>query len=272
LNERIVPALQTLLSAAIERDRLQVEAIEADALRRIDEIKTAVLRAVSHDLRTPLTAIVAAGDALGSPSLSSDERKTLSDSLTGEASRLARLVDQLLDLSRLEAGAAEPRWDWCSIEEITMVAAEQIPDRSRFELSFERDLPLLHADAAQLERALVNVLENAARHSGKRPVSVRTLIVGSNVVVRVVDQGPGIAASQLDQVFEPFHRGHGSSSGGHRGSGLGLAIAKGFIEANGGSIRAESPPGEGTTIVIELPVLSRPADERSVVITGALRE
>lgn len=270
LNERIVPPLETLLSAAIERDRLQVEAIEADALRRSDEIKTAVLRAVSHDLRTPLTAIVAAGDALGSPSLSSDERKALSGSLTGEASRLARLVDQLLDLSRLEAGAAEPRWDWCSIEEIAMVAAEQVPDRSRFELSVERDLPLLHADAAQLERALGNVLENAARHSGKRPVSIRARTVRSSVVVRVVDQGPGISASQLDRVFQPFHRGHGAMSAGHAGSGLGLAIAKGFIEANGGSIRAESPSGEGTTIVIEFPVLSRSAGERPVVVTEGI--
>jgi two-component system sensor histidine kinase KdpD len=264
LNERIVPALETLLSAAVDRERLQAEAVEADALRRSDEIKTAVLRAVSHDLRTPLTAIVASGEALGSADLSSEERKALADGLTDEASRLARLVDQLLDLSRLEAGAAEPRRDWCSIEEIALTAAEQAGDPSQFELSVERDLPLLHVDAAQLERALVNVLENALRHSGERRPSVRAGVVDSRLVVRVVDNGPGIPESELDRVFEPFHRGDGASSSRHRGSGLGLAIAKGFIEANGGRIWAESLPGRGSTIVIELPVPSPPAGDRRV--------
>jgi two-component system sensor histidine kinase KdpD len=257
LGERIVPALETLLSAAVERERLEAEAVEADALRRSDEIKTALLRAVSHDLRTPLTAIVASGDALSSASLSPAERKALSEALTGEASRLARLVDQLLDLSRLEAGAAEPRRDWCSIEEIALVATEQAGEHSQFELSLERDLPLLHADAVQLERALVNVLENAARHSGERRVSLRARAIDSRLVMRVVDRGPGIPESELERVFQPFHRSDGGSSAGHRGSGLGLAIAKGFIEANGGRIWAESRPGRGTTIVIELPVRSR---------------
>ena len=267
LNERIVPALETLLSAAIERERLQVEAVEADALRRSDEIKTAVLRAVSHDLRTPLTAIVASGDALGSAGLSSEERKALAADLTEEASRLARLVDQLLDLSRLEAGAAEPRRDWCSIEEIALAAAEQAGEPSQFELSIQRDLPLLHVDAAQLERALVNVFENAARHSGGRRASVRARVVDSTVVMRVIDSGPGIPKSELDRVFQPFHRGDGASSSRHRGSGLGLAIAKGFVEGNGGRIWAESLPGRGSTIVVELPVPS-PQVGKPRVATG----
>jgi two-component system sensor histidine kinase KdpD len=267
LYERIVPALETLLSAALERERLQAEAVEADALRRSDEIKTAVLRSVSHDLRTPLTAIVASGDALASAGLSSDERKALSEALTGEASRLARLVDQLLDLSRLEAGAAEPRRDWCSIEEIALVAVEQAGEPSQFELSVDRDLPLLHADAAQLERALVNVLENAARHSGERRVSLKARAVDSKLVMRVLDSGPGIPESELERVFQPFHRGDGASPPGHQGSGLGLAIAKGFIDANGGRIWAESLPGQGTTIVIELPVPFRSAGDPHVPST-----
>lgn len=267
LTERIVPALETLLSAALERERLEGEAIEADALRRSDEIKTAVLRAVSHDLRTPLTTIVASGDALASAALSPEERRALSDALTAEASRLARLVDQLLDLSRLEAGAAEPRRDWCSIEEIALMAAEQAGERSQFKLSIERDLPLLHADAAQLERALVNVCENAVRHSGERRVSVEVRVVDSRLAVRVVDRGPGIPESELERVFEPFHHSDGASSSAHGGSGLGLAIARGFIEANGGRVWAESPPGQGTTVVIELPVVSHPVGDRPVATT-----
>jgi two-component system sensor histidine kinase KdpD len=266
LRDRVAPALGTLLAAALERDRLQVEAVEADALRRSDEIKTALLRAVSHDLRTPLTAIVASGDALSSASLTADERTALSDALTSEASRLSRLVEQLLDLSRLEAGAAEPRREWSSVEEIAVAATEQAGGSSRFKVSVDRDVPLIHADAAQLERALFNVLENAARHSSDNRVSVRARVVGSNLMIRVVDQGPGIPEAELERVFEPFHRGDGARRG-HRGSGLGLAIAKGFIEANGGRIWAESLPGQGTSIVIQLPVPTRSAGEPPVGAT-----
>ena len=254
LGERIVPALETLLAAALERERLQAEAVEAGALRRSDEIKTALLRSVSHDLRTPLTAIVASGDALASATLTGKERTELADALTDEASRLTRLVDQLLDLSKLEAGAAEPRRDWCSIEEIAHGAAEHAPDDAVFKFSIDRELPLINADAAQIERALANVLENAVRHSGGRPVSIRARAVGSRVIIRIVDQGGGIPEAELERVFEPFHRGDGRRAVGQRGSGLGLAIAKGFVEANGGRIWAESLPGQGTVIVIEMPV------------------
>ena len=254
LGERIVPALETLLAAALERERLQAEAVEAGALRRSDEIKTALLRSVSHDLRTPLTAIVASGDALASATLTGKERTELADALTDEASRLTRLVDQLLDLSKLEAGAAEPRRDWCSIEEIAHAAAEHAPDEAVFKFSIDRELPLLNADAAQIERALANVLENAVRHSGGQPVSIRARAVGSRVIIRIVDLGGGIPEAELERVFEPFYRGDGRRAVGQRGSGLGLAIAKGFVDANGGRIWAESLPGQGTVIVLELPL------------------
>jgi two-component system, OmpR family, sensor histidine kinase KdpD len=253
VRDRIVPSLETLLGAALERERLQAEAVEADALRRSDEIKTALLRAVSHDLRTPLTAIVASGDALASPNLPSRERTELADAVTSEASRLSRLVDQLLDQSRLEAGVAPPRSDWCSIEEIARAAVGQMEDPNRFKLSIDRDLPLVHADAAQLERTLVNVLDNAARHSHQGRVSVRARLVRHRIIIRVVDRGPGIPDDERERVFEPFFRGDGGQRRGQRGSGLGLAIAKGFVEANGGKIWAESLSGQGTVIVIELP-------------------
>ncbi len=249
LVDRIVPAIEPLLAAALERNRLQDEAVEADALRRSDEIKTALLRSVSHDLRTPLTAIVASGEALASASLTVAERSALAEALSDEAARLTRLVDQLLDLSRLEAGAARPRRDWLSIEEIAQAAISQV-DPARFKLSVDRDTPLLLADPAQLERALANVLENAARHSADT-VSVRARAVGDRLMVRVVDRGPGIPESELERVFEPFHRSPLASG---PGSGLGLAIARGFVEANGGRAWAESLPGQGTVIVFALPL------------------
>jgi two-component system, OmpR family, sensor histidine kinase KdpD len=281
LQERVVPALEALLSAALERERLLGDVVETVALRRADAVKTALLRAVSHDLRSPLTAISAAGEAVGSPALSEQERGEMAAVIKEESRRLSRLVDNLLDLSRLEAGAAEPRRDLTSVEELIRSALEELAaTREEFSLSIDRDLPLVTVDPVQMERAFVNVLENARRHSGGHPVSVRARAVrslagarrvsggeddadrrragadrsaGDRVIVRVVDRGPGIPPAQLERVFEPFYRA-GTSSGGHRGSGLGLAIARGFAEANGGSLHVESLPGQGASFVFELPL------------------
>jgi two-component system sensor histidine kinase KdpD len=287
LQERVVPALEALLSAALEREGLLGGVVETAALRRADVVKTALLRAVSHDLRSPLTAISAAGEAIGSPSLSPEEREEMAAVIQEEARRLSRLVDNLLDLSRLEAGAAEPRRDWTSVEELIRAALRELAGApEEFSLSIDRDLPLLSLDPAQMERAFVNVLENARRHSGGYPVSVRAravrslaraprrpvasgvdggidehleeqmpvgMPVGDRVIVRVVDRGPGIPPAQLERVFEPFYRA-GTPAGGHRGSGLGLAIARGFAEANSGSLHVESLPGQGATFVFELPL------------------
>lgn len=251
-------ALEELVAAEEHRRALEAEAVEARALRRSDELKTALLRSVSHDLRTPLTAIVAAGEALASPALGEDDRAVLADAVTLEGRRLTRLVENLIDLSRLEAGSAAPRRDWCSIEELARTAAVQACGEDGFRLGIDRDVPLIRADAAQLERALFNVIENAHRHSGGQRVTVRAREVRGHLVVRVVDRGPGIPSEQLERVFEPFQR--GGSRDGHSGSGLGLAIARGFVEANGGRIWAEALPGQGTTIVIELPLEPAAAD------------
>ena len=272
LQERIVPALEALLSAALEREGLLGGVVETAALRRADTVKTALLRAVSHDLRSPLTAIATAGAAVGSPSLSQHEREELAAVIQEETRRLSRLVDNLLDLSRLEAGAAEPRLSWVSIDELIRSAvAEVAASPEAFTLSIERDLPLVELDPVQMERALVNVLENARRHSGGHPVSVRARAVrslagarrdlgggdgrpsGDRVIIRIVDRGPGIPPAQLERVFEPFYRA-GTATGGHRGSGLGLAIARGFTESNTGTLHVESLPGQGATFVFELPL------------------
>ena len=245
--------LDRLLEANREREALEAEAIEARALRRSDELKTALLRSVSHDLRSPLTAILAAGEALGSPAVSDEDRTALAETIGIEGSRLTRVVENLLDLSRLEAGAAEPRRDWTSIEEVAQTAVEQVAPEHGAKLSIDPDAPLVRADGAQLERAMVNVIENAARHSGGHPISVRGRQVGSKLVVRVVDRGPGIPDQDLERVFEAFQR-SAAGGDGHHGAGLGLAIARGFVEANDGQIFAESLPGQGTAFVIELPV------------------
>ncbi|MEA2384821.1 MAG: two-component system, OmpR family, sensor histidine kinase KdpD [Solirubrobacteraceae bacterium] len=251
---RVVPALQAPVAAALERDQLQSEVVETRALRRSDELKTALLRAVSHDLRSPLTAILTAADALAAAGISTNERADLSAAVTAEARRLSNLVDKLLDLSRLQAGVGEPRRDWSSVEEIIRVAVDELgfaPDR--FRLSIDPDLPLVRADAAQLERAFANLLENAARYSGGHPVSVRARAVGRRLMVRIVDRGPGISAEEIARIFEPFYR-PATDRHAHPGSGLGLAIVRGFVEANGGRVWAESLPGQGATFVVAFPL------------------
>ncbi len=271
LQERVVPALEALLSAALERESLQEGVVETAALRQADVVKTALLRAVSHDLRSPLTAISAAAEAIALPGVSAAEREELAAAILGETRRLSRLVDNLLDLSKLEAGAAEPRQEWLSIEEVIGMALEDLaPQQEAFQLSIDRNLPLVRADSTQLERAFVNVLENARRHSGGHAVSVRARAVrtmtgeGDRLIVRVVDRGPGIPPAQLERVFEPFYRA-GTARGGRRGSGLGLAIARGFLEANGGSLHVESLPGQGATFVFELPLERTPPEATAAV-------
>jgi two-component system, OmpR family, sensor histidine kinase KdpD len=255
LVERVQPALEALLDGAREREALTREVVETRALRRSDEIKTAVLRAVSHDLRSPLTAIVTAADALATPSVGADDRHELAAAIGSESARLTRLVDKLLDLSRLQAGAADPQRDWCSIEEVLReaVATAGAP-AGRFKLVIDRNLPLVVADAAQLERAFGNLLENAVRYSGDEPVSVRARASGGRVLVRIVDRGPGIALADQEHIFEPFFRTRGARAA---GSGLGLAIVRGFVEANGGEVRVESLPGQGTSFVVSLPLPER---------------
>ncbi len=180
LQDRVVPALEALLSAALEREGLQGEVVETEALRRADAVKTAVLRAVSHDLRSPLTAISTAGEAVALEGLSEHERSELAGVIIDETRRLARLVENLLDLSRLEAGAAQPRLEWTSIDEVIRAALAELAPRDRdFNLSLDEELPLVRADAAQLERAFVNVFENAARHSHGQAVAVRARVTGS---------------------------------------------------------------------------------------------
>jgi two-component system, OmpR family, sensor histidine kinase KdpD len=254
LRAQVVPSLEALVAIALHRDAVQGEAVESAALRRSDELKTALLRAVSHDLRTPLTAMVTAGHALGSGSLTYDERAQLSAAVVDEGERLSALIDKLLDLSRLHAGRAEPHRELISIEEVLLAVQDGLPSGAGpVRVTVDPGVPPLLADAAQLERVFANLLENALRYSGSLPVSVSVRRLGPRVVVRVVDQGPGISQGEQQRIFEAFYR--GPAPGDHwTGSGLGLAIARGFAEANGGAISVDSLPGQGTSFIVSFPV------------------
>jgi two-component system, OmpR family, sensor histidine kinase KdpD len=241
-------AVAELEEMARERERMEAEVIEAEALRRSDELKTSLLRSVSHDLRTPLTSIIAAGTALDSPSITARERNELSEAVVEQGQRLSRMVENLIDVSRLESGKAEPRREAVDLAGLLEAARHSLgPEGEVVRLALDQDLPALSADPAQLERAFANLLDNAVVHGGGQQVLVRSRLVGPRLVVRVVDRGPGIPEPDRERIFEPFYR---AGNGAGVGSGLGLAIARGFIEANDGEVEVESLPGQGSSFVV----------------------
>ena len=256
VRRRFLPALAALLAVAIDRSRLEGEALEAETLRRSDLVKTALLRAVSHDLRSPLTGITTAIGALRSETLvfTDDDRRELLDTIAVDADRLTRLVGDLLDMSRLEAGGAEPAQEVWALDELVRETIDHLAGGDRVDLGGES--PLVNVDAVQIQRVLANLIENALKFSPEATnAHVRITTTRQEAIVRVVDQGPGIADAELERVFEPFYRGDQRS-----GAGLGLAIARGFAAANGGRVWAESRPGQGATFALALPVVEVPIE------------
>jgi two-component system sensor histidine kinase KdpD len=260
--ERLGVSLARLIDVARERDRVAARSADAEATRRADVAKTALLHAISHDLRSPLTAITTAASGLRHGALEGEDREALLTAIEDESDRLARLVDDLLDLSRIEAGAVNPRTDWCDLHDTLASAAAQV--RARFgerpiDLDLGLDLPLVRADAAQLERVFSNLLENAVKFSpDDAPVRVGGAVGAGKVTVSVTDHGRGVPRSKRAEIFEPFVGGRDSRGG----SGLGLAICRGLVEANGGEIRLQSGTDRGTTFAVSFPLVPQPAETR----------
>ncbi len=258
-RRRLLPALASLLAVAVDRERLANEAFEAEALRRSDTMKTAVLRAVSHDLRSPLTAIRAASDGLEDEklALSENDRRELLDTISVEVRRLEGVVDNLLALSRLQAGALAPMPEVWTVDDLVYGSLADVGrSTERVNVSVPADTPPVLVDAVQVRQILTNLIDNALKFSPeKSPVTVRVTKTRKEVIVRVIDQGRGLPENELEHVFEPFYRGAPAQD--QTGTGLGLAIARGFAEANGGRLWAESRPGQGAGFALALP----PADE-----------
>ena len=253
---RLLPALASLLAVASDRERLRAKALEAETFRRSDAVKTAVLRSVSHDLRSPLTAIRAAAEGLqsGALELTDEDREALLETIRIETKRLDRLVANLLDLSLLEAGGARPEPALWTLDDLVGRSLEMVGrEADRVDVSLPPQPLIVEVDAGQIERVLANVIENAVRFSPpEEPIRLEGELRDREVVVRVTDAGPGIPGGDLDRVFEPFSHGRAG------GSGLGLAIVRGFSEVNGGRVWIEPRP-EGTTIAISLPSARVPA-------------
>jgi two-component system, OmpR family, sensor histidine kinase KdpD len=264
--ERVAESLGRLIDVAVEREHVSERAAESEASRRAEVAKTAILHAISHDLRSPLTAITTAGSALAIGAVTDAERAELIEVIESESARLAKLVDDLLDLSRIESGAVAPQADWCDLHDVVASAAAHASGEHPIEFELPGELPLVRADAAQLERVFSNLIENAVKFSPPgAPVRISGGSSSGRVAVRVADRGSGIPRRYRSQVFEPFFRGRGQAGA---GSGLGLAICRGFVEANGGRIVLQTGRDTGTSFTVSFPVARQPADADEAVTVG----
>jgi two-component system, OmpR family, sensor histidine kinase KdpD len=237
--------------AALDRARLRTQAAQAEALAEGDRMRTALLRAVSHDLRTPLASIKASVSSLRQTDVhwtAEDEAELLAN-IEQNADRLDALVGNLLDMGRLQAGSLEPFLRATAVDEVAPVALRGLDDADHLMIVVPDDLPLVRADPGLLERVLANLFSNALRHSPPdlRPM-LRAKEDGDRVVLDVIDHGAGVPAGLKERIFEPFARLDERSPG----VGLGLAVAKGFAEAMGGTIAALDTPGGGLTVRVTL--------------------
>jgi two-component system sensor histidine kinase KdpD len=241
--------------AALDRARLRTQAAQAEALAEGDRMRTALLRAVSHDLRTPLASIKASVSSLRQTdvSWSAEDEAELLANIEQNADRLDALVGNLLDMSRLQAGSLAPFLRATAIDEVAPVALRGLDGAGRLLIVVPDDLPLVRADPGLLERVLANLFSNALRHSPPdQGPSLQAREDGDRVIMDVVDHGVGVPAGLKERIFEPFARLDERSPG----VGLGLAVAKGFAEAMGGAIVAIDTPGGGLTVRVTMPALT----------------
>jgi two-component system sensor histidine kinase KdpD len=276
---RLFLAFRDQIALALERDTLRQEAIHAEALRESDKLKNALLGSVTHDLRTPLAAIKAATSSLLQPGVrwSNEDERDLLESIDVSADRLNRLVSNLLDLSRLEAGVAEPQKEWYALQDALAAVLDRLDlsgqTRNRtITLDIPDDLPLAPMDHNQIEQVLTNLLENALKYSPKEtPIKIqaRTLDDPRRLEVRVVDHGIGVPANERSAIFDKFYRVQQARlpwdpKHPPLGTGLGLAISASIVRAHSGNIWVESTLGGGATFIFTLPIPTEQSD-------GALR-
>src|SRR5262245_21413631 len=253
-DQRILDAFARELAASVHLGELEAEAEAAGAVSAANELRAAILSAVSHDLRTPISAIKASVTSLLQRDVewTPEARQEFLETIDEETDRLNALVGNLLDMSRLQAGALEISAEPIGVEEVLPAALNSlgVPDGS-IELDVPETLPLVLADRGLLERALANVISNAIRFSPPgAPARVTAGAVDGVVDVRIVDRGPGVPRDERDRLFKPFQR--LGDSGQSEGVGLGLAVAKGFLDAMGGELEVDETPGGGLTIVARL--------------------
>jgi two-component system sensor histidine kinase KdpD len=261
ITARLLDGFAAQAGAALDRDRLRTQAAQAEALAEGNRMRTALLAAVSHDLRTPLASIKASVSTLRQTDVQwtpADEAALLATIEDG-ADRLDALIGNLLDMSRLATGSLQPFLRPTSVDEVAPAALLGLAPASSVRIAVPDDLPLVRTDPVLLERVLANLFSNALAHSpAGRPPELRAWPAGPSVLLEVCDHGPGVPDQFKLRMFEPFERLGDRTAG--NGVGLGLAVAKGFLEAMGGTIHAADTPGGGLTVQVSLPGAAAPAE------------
>jgi two-component system, OmpR family, sensor histidine kinase KdpD len=265
-DRRVLAAFGAHAAVVVAQQRLAEAAAEAEPLAEADRTRTALLAAVSHDLRSPLASAKAAVTALRSADVPwrEQERAELLATADESVDRLTRLVDNLLDMSRLQAGALSVFPRPVGLDDVLPHVLDEFgPDGRRIELRIPDDLPEVHADPGLLERIVANLTGNALRHSPpETPPALSASALGDRVELRVVDRGPGVPDAQWDRIFVPFQRlGDRDNT---TGVGLGLALSRGLAEAMGGTLSPEHTPGGGLTMVLSLPAARAASTLRTV--------
>ncbi|HET7699248.1 MAG TPA: DUF4118 domain-containing protein [Candidatus Limnocylindria bacterium] len=255
-EDRLVSATAAQLALALERAELRRTATDSEVLRRADEAKRSLLHAVSHDLRTPLSSIIAGATSLQQRDVAwtEPERDEFLANIAAEARRLDRLVANLLNFSRIESGLLEATKDWHDIASIIDDVAVRLRARGamhRIIVDVEGDLPPVEVDYVEIEEVLTNLVENAIKYApAESEVLIRASRAADAVRIEVLDRGPGVPTASATRIFEPFERGDAARPG----TGLGLAVAKRFVEAHGGRIWSEQRAGGGSAFIFTLPV------------------
>lgn len=269
-DEKLLTSFANQAALALERTRLTEEAARAAVLAQSDELKSALLAAVSHDLRTPLASIKASATSLLDDSVAWDAaaRTDFLEAIDEETDRLTLMVGNLLDLSRIEGGALRPDKEWYDVAELVADVAHRLAgraERHRLWTEVEPGLPLVFFDYVEIAQVLQNLGENAIKYTPPgTPIVLSARRDGEAIEFAVRDEGPGIPAAKVPRLFEKFYR---ANEGGRvAGTGIGLTIAKGLVEAHGGRIGVESREGEGTTFRFTLPI---GGDEGGGVSEGA---
>ncbi len=254
-QEALLVNLLSQTASSLERETLNELTKQAIVIQESERLYKTLFNSISHEMRTPLSAILAATEALMGTSTDGPARKELAEEIHTAAHRMNRLVGNLLDMTRLDSGMIRPSFDWCSVADVVQSAVRKLREELREHtviVEITESIPLIKADFPLLEQAFTNVLHNGALYTppGSR-IEVRAGIQDDNCVVTIEDNGPGLPSGTFDHIFEKFFRLPGSKAG---GTGLGLSIARGFVEAHGGTLTAENRPEGGARFIFRIPI------------------
>jgi len=268
-QELLLETFASQLALAVERERLNEAAQHNAMLRESERLFTTLLNSISHELRTPLATINGAAGGLLNPQTggNGETRRQLARDIQDASSRLNRLVANLLDMSRLEAGRLQLKREWCDMGDIIGVAVKRLESYFAgrpLTIDLAPDLPLLQLDFVLMEQVIVNLLDNACSYTpAGAPIAIAAARRGGDVIVTLTDHGPGIAPADIDHIFDKFYRAPSAATG---GTGLGLSIARGLVEAHGGALTAENVRGAGARFTIRLPATDTPPPVREAAL------